>query len=285
MTKKNKRALGRGLDSLIPTTTTSKSHQPVEIDIERISGPVFQPRRGIDGKGLEGLAESIKEMGIIEPLVVRPVEGGYQLICGERRLRASKLVGLDTVPAIVRDVTDKEATEIAIVENIQRENLSPIEEADGYKRLKEEGYKDEEIAKKVGKSRAAITNTIRLLKLEPEIQEAIHEGKISEGHGRALLSIDSFALRKKVFKDIVIKRLSVRNVEEIAKKHKKNSMFRSRRKKDPQIVLLEDKLREIFGTDVSISIRGGKGAVRILFTSIEDLNHILDRMGYKGDDV
>ncbi len=287
MTKKrNKKALGRGLDSLLPTGSKEDANQSaVEVDVDRIFDPVFQPRRRIDLDKLKELADSIAEIGIIEPLIVRPVEGGYQLICGERRLRAAKMVGLKKVPVISRDVSDEVATEIAIVENIQRENLSPIEEATGYKKLKEEGYTDEEIAKKVGKSRAAITNTMRLLKLDQDIQDAIHEGKISEGHGRALLAIDSPSLRRKVFKDITTKRLSVREVEEIAKRHKKKSLTRPMRRKSPELIAIEEKLREIYGTEVSITMRGNKGSLRIMFTSVEELNHILDMLGYKGDEL
>lgn len=280
-------ALGKGLDALIP----KRSHSPVpetspvqigtagrilEISPDEIQVNPHQPRKVFHHADLENLIESIKVHGILQPLVVstRP-DGGFELIAGERRLRASKVAGLEKVPVIVREAKEQEKLELALIENIQRKNLNPLEEAIAYQRLIEEfDLNQEELARRVGKSRSTVANTLRLNSLPEEIQQAIMDERISEGHARAIASLESVSAQMQLMKKIIDNTLSVRETERQAgglKKFKTKSF-------DPALMEFEEKLRQRLGTMVIIKKRGQKGAVEIPFKSHEDLNNLMDKL-------
>lgn len=225
------------------------------------------------------LAQSIKEHGILQPLVVTRVgEDAYELIAGERRLQAAKMVGLATVPVIVRDAENRKKFELAIIENIQRHNLNPIEEARAYERLsKEFDMAQEEIAEKMGKSRSAVANTMRLLHLPVEIQRSVMEGKLSEGHAKALLSIVNPEKQRALFEMIVREGLTVREAEEKSRLAT-NKPPRRTLEKDPEIKAQEDSLSEVFGTKVRINKSGGGGSIRIDYYSPEEFQNILSKL-------
>jgi len=303
-----KTGLGRGLSSLLgarspadkktksgkkPASTPSPAtaETPNEVPVGEILPGAMQPRNGMDDDTLNELAESIRENGIMQALVVRPREGGYELIAGERRWRAAQMAGLATVPIVIRDVDDRTALELALVENLQRENLDPIEEAKGYAQLMDQfDLTQEEIATKVGKNRATVANTLRLIKLPAEIQAYVRDGLFSSGHAKAILGLknakDQIAAAKRVIK----KELSVRQAEELvaalgqaAPDKTKRGSARKRSATDAHILDLESKLRERLGTKVSLRYRKGKGSVDIKFFNDEDLQRILDAFGIRVD--
>ncbi len=303
-----KTGLGRGLSSLLgarspaekktksgkkPASTPSPAtaETPNEVPVGEILPGAMQPRNGMDDDTLNELAESIRENGIMQPLVVRPREGGYELIAGERRWRASQMAGLATVPIVIRDVDDRTALELALVENLQRENLDPIEEAKGYAQLMDQfDLTQEEIATKVGKNRATVANTLRLIKLPAEVQAYVRNGLFSSGHAKAILGLknakDQIAAAKRVIK----KELSVRQAEELvaalgqaAPDKTKRGSASKRSATDAHILDLESKMRERLGTKVSLRYRKGKGSVDIKFFNDEDLQRILDAFGIQAD--
>ncbi len=303
-----KTGLGRGLSSLLgarspadkktksgkkPASTPSPAtaETPNEVPVGEILPGAMQPRNGMDDDTLNELAESIRENGIMQPLVVRPREGGYELIAGERRWRASQMAGLATVPIVIRDVDDRTALELALVENLQRENLDPIEEAKGYAQLMDQfDLTQEEIATKVGKNRATVANTLRLIKLPAEVQAYVRNGLFSSGHAKAILGLknakDQIAAAKRVIK----KELSVRQTEELvaalgqaAPDKTKRGSASKRSATDAHILDLESKMRERLGTKVSLRYRKGKGSVDIKFFNDEDLQRILDAFGIQAD--
>ena len=303
-----KTGLGRGLSSLLgarppadkktkggkkPASTPppATAEPPNEVPTGEILPGAMQPRNGMDDHTLNELAESIRENGIMQPLVVRPREGGYELIAGERRWRAAQMAGLATVPIVIRDVDDRTALELALVENLQRENLDPIEEAKGYAQLMDQfDLTQEEIATKVGKNRATVANTLRLIKLPAEVQAYVRDGLFSSGHAKAILGLknakDQIAAAKRVIK----KELSVRQAEELVAalgqaapdKTKRGSAVK-RSATDAHILDLESKLQEKLGTKVSLRYRKGKGSVDIKFFNDEDLQRILDAFGIRTD--
>lgn len=282
------RGLGKGLSSLIPGAAPTV---PVEgatiLPIEQIRPNPHQPRRDFDEGALNELAESIRAQGIIQPLVVRPTPEGYELIAGERRWRASQLVGLTEVPVVVRPASDSEMLQLALVENIQREDLSPIERAQAYRRLVDEfGVTQEELAHATGRSRSSITNTMRLLKLPPEIQERLRSGSLTEGHGRALLQLTNEAERHIVWRRIESHGLSVRETEKLVQRmtqpRREAAAGEGKRKVaatesiDPFLEELETSLRTALGTDVDIAhTRAGSGTVRIRYYSTDDLERVI----------
>ncbi len=303
-----KTGLGRGLSSLLgarspadkktksgkkPASTPSPAtaETPNEVPVGEILPGAMQPRNGMDDDTLNELAESIRENGIMQPLVVRPREGGYELIAGERRWRAAQMAGLATVPIVIRDVDDRTALELALVENLQRENLDPIEEAKGYAQLMDQfDLTQEEIATKVGKNRATVANTLRLIKLPAEVQAYVRDGLLSSGHAKAILGLknakDQIAAAKRVIK----KELSVRQAEELvaalgqaAPDKTKRGSASKRSATDAHILDLESKMRERLGTKVSLRYRKGKGSVDIKFFNDEDLQRILDAFGIRVD--
>ena len=291
-----KKALGRGLSALLSDTpedeklevdvphslTTSKSNDSInEISIEFIETNPFQPRTHFDQEALNELAESIKVHGIIQPITVRRLaHNQYQLISGERRFQASKLAGLKQIPAYVRTANDQQMLEMALIENIQRENLNPIEISLSYQRLISEcNLKQEELGERVGKNRTTVTNYLRLLKLPPDIQIALRDNKISMGHARAIINIEDPGTQLFIFNKIISEDLSVRKVEELARQVMAGSKPiapATLTSQPKEIVQVQGRLSSHFGTKVSVKSDGKKGEIRIPFLSVEDLNRILD---------
>jgi len=284
-----RKALGRGLDALIPAT--SKSTAPEEIDgavkvpIEKIRPNHMQPRKYFDPEKLSELAASIKEHGIAQPLVVTHDNGTdtYELVSGERRLRAAELAGLKEVDVVVRQTaSDKMRLALALVENLQREDLNPIEEALGYLRLiKEAGLSKTELAQHLGKSQSAISNTLRLLNLPEEIQNAIQFVQITEGHARALLMVENPLERKRIFSMLIDRHLSVRDAEDLARRASSGSLDRTTNKKPrpkpADIKAIEDSLQHSLGTKVEIKTRKdpATGTITVHFYSLEEFENIL----------
>ena len=295
--------LGRGLESLIPKSAPVNQKQSALdkndgklkekesvflIEVDKIRENPLQPRRDFNEAELKSLADSIREHGILQPLIVTKIEEeipsgikvSYELVAGERRLKAAEMSGLNFVPAIIRQKTeDKEKLELALVENIQRADLNAIEKARGYERLaKEFGLMQKQIAEKVGQSRELIANTIRLLQLPIEIQKAIESGKISEGHGRAILTLDDNNQRQALFNEILIKNLSVRAVETLGRQIKGVSKRIKENTVDPETKVLESRLEDFLGTRVKLAKSGNRGRILIEFYSSEELNAILDKI-------
>lgn len=275
-------ALGKGLDALLPEGK-AEGENIREVKISEIKSSHYQPRRYFDLDKQKELADSIREKGIIQPILIRPSKDGYELIAGERRLQAARSIGLDRIPAIVKDVIDNEVLEIALIENIQREDLNPIEEAEAYQRLiKEFNLTQESVANKVGMDRSSVTNTLRLLKLPLEIQKQVSTGVISMGHARAILSLESEIQQLEVCEKIVKKGLSVREVEGLVKRMKKSDVsHETSRVSEPDIILAdcEEDLMRILGTKVRIKQdTRGKGKIEIEFYSNSDLDRIMEKI-------
>lgn len=275
-----KQALGKGLKALIPEAY-EEGKTVVEIDISAIRSNPYQLREGVDERGLEELKRSIVEKGFIQPVTVRKVGSGFELIAGERRFRAAKRAGIKAIPAIIMDIsTGEEMLELALIENVQREDLNPIEQAKAYRGLIDQcGLTQEEISKRVGKDRSTITNFLRLLKLPDEVQARIVSGKVSMGHARAVLSLDDpseqMALCQRIAKD----GLSVRKVEEIVRGSldEKTVIGNRRRPKKPkQLIAIEESLGRLLGTRVRIKQGVNKGKIEIEFYSSEDLDRIVE---------
>lgn len=286
-----KRGLGKGLSALIPdeplldiVDIESSDERIKFIDTSLIEPNKEQPRRDFDKDALNELVESIQKHGILQPIIVRKLNEGYEIVAGERRWRAAKEAGLNEMPAIVKELNQSEVSQIALIENIQRQDLNSIEEALAYKNLSEK-YKltQEEISQAIGKSRPYIANIMRLLNLEDEIVELISAGSISSGHGRALLSIEDKETRLQMSKIIVEKKLSVRETEKMVKeilekKEKKTVDAKDSKKKnkDPIILEIEESLRKLFGTKVLISKGSRKGKIEIEYYNDDDLERILE---------
>lgn len=282
-------ALGKGLGSLIPQkneTMTEKvvpsaKREILEVDPAKISVNPHQPRKHFEPSDLEDLVNSIKEHGIMQPLVVTREGDGFELIAGERRLRASKNLGLKEVPVIVRDATEQEKLELALIENIQRQDLNAIEEAISYKALIDEfNITQEDVANRVGKSRSAVANTIRLLDLPEAMLDALQKGKITKSHARTLLSESDENAREELFQKMLTGGFSVRAAEASVTSPKGGTRKSGGGvgSKDPNIAAHEKKLREILGTKVRIEERSGKGKISIEFYSKEELLELLDRL-------
>lgn len=277
-----KGGLGRGLEALIPDAYEDVEKKVEsglsQVDINKLSPNEYQPRRTFDDEKLQELAVSIKENGIIQPIIVMKTGAFYQIIAGERRWRAAKIAGLKNVPVIIKELTEKEVMEISLIENLQREDLNPIEEAMAYKRLIDEySLTQDEIAKRIGKSRPVITNSLRLLNLDSRVIQYIVEGTISEGHGRVLAGIESNELQYEIAKKIIDESLNVRQTEKLVKMSGKNkSKVKDNTKKDIFIKEIEDKLKGVLGTKVVINKGKRKGKIEIEYYSQEDLNRILE---------
>lgn len=276
-----KRGLGKGLSALIPDEpideilNSDDKNYIMDIDISLIKPNENQPRKEFNEESLDELRESIKTYGVIQPVIVRKMGKVYEIVAGERRWKASKEAGLKSIPCIVKDIEDFEATKLSLIENLQREDLNPVEEANAFKDLMDQ-YKltQEEIAKIVGKSRSYIANSIRLLNLDDEVKDYLSKGEISSGHGKAILAIDDKKKQKKVARDIIDKKLNVRDAESLVKDIKKNTP--SRVEKDPYILDIEENLISKFGTKVKITQGNNKGKVEIEYYSDDDLNRILE---------
>lgn len=274
-----RQALGKGLGALIPEKPVSEFEGKKAFQvcgIEEIQPNPFQPRKAFGNGQLQELVNSIREKGILQPLVVRRKGNSFELIAGERRWRAAQKAGIKEVPILIKEVPETEILELSLIENIQRENLNPIEEAEAFKGLMDQFHlTQEEISKKVGKDRTTITNTIRLLKLPQEIKQSIADGLISMGHGRAFLSLEGADKQRMALKKVLSAGLSVRQTENLVKKiHGKSHVARS--KKDPGWNPLVEELQRALGTKVKIVGRGKRGRIEIEFYSPEELERILD---------
>ncbi|MBK0404757.1 ParB/RepB/Spo0J family partition protein [Adhaeribacter sp. BT258] len=293
---KKKGGLGRGLNALIEGSYDKKVDPQIlhevntiaEIKLSQIETNPFQPRSHFDQTALEELAESIKVQGIIQPITVRQLDANtFQLISGERRYQASKLAGLETIPAYIRKADDQQMLEMALIENIQREQLNAIEIALSYQRLLSEcNLKQEELGDRVGKKRTTVTNYLRLLKLPPDIQIGLRDQQISMGHARALINIDNIELQLEVYNKTVAEELSVRKVEELVRnlsKPKKETVDRADIPAEHQAELkkVESRLSSHFGTKIYVKTsNAGKGEIKIPFVSTDDLNRILELLNY-----
>ena len=283
-------ALGKGLAALIPDLGQEEPRSLLFCGIEEILPNRSQPRKHFDETKLQELAESIKEKGILEPLVVRKVAQGYEIIVGERRWRAAQKAGLKEVPVLVKEVEDRDVLEISLIENLQRENLNPVEEAEGFKRLIDDfGLHPEDLGVRIGKDRTTIANTLRLLKLPPEILDHLIENRITAGHARAILSLETREKQRELCSLILQKGLSVREAEGLAKRLSKkqsriSSFERGRAELAVQLSTLQDLLRKHLATKVKITPRGKRGKIEIEYYSFEDLDRIVEAMtgGEKG---
>ena len=272
--------LGKGLDALLLENSVSEELSTSTLPINEIVPNKEQPRKTFDEAALRELADSISQHGVLQPLLVRPLPmGGYQLVAGERRWRASRMAGLKEVPVIIKELTDTEAMQLAIIENLQREDLNPIEEAEGLQALIDKcGFNQEEVAVSVGKSRPAITNSLRLLKLPPEVRDMTREGAISAGHARALLAFDNEALILEVAERIVSHKLTVRDVEKLAQKPKAKAQKTAKRR-DSFYDEVELSLSETLGRRVKVINGRNKGTLEIEFYNIDDLKNIANILG------
>lgn len=293
-TNNKKFGLGRGLEALlgeeeinldfddqidlkdIGENTVFKSANGREVMVSDVVAGPFQPRTKFDDKSLADLSESIKKQGVLQPILVRPRNGRYEIVAGERRWRAAQLAGLNLIPAIVKDIKDKDALEIALIENLQRENLSPIEEALGYEKLQQEyGYKQEELAEHIGKSRSYITNTLRLLSLPEKVRTAIQDEKISAGHGRALVGVEN---SESLLNQVIAKNLSVRQTEELVAKLKQNPLkAKAQKTLDRELQNIVRDLEQKLKLKVKINAgQKGKGSVTLHYNNPAELSSILD---------
>jgi ParB family chromosome partitioning protein len=271
--------LGRGLAALIPQRTPDSSGS-VEIPLDRIRANPRQPRLRLDDAALQTLAASIREHGVIQPVLVTEVIDGFQLVAGERRVRAARAAGLERIPAVVRQLADRDQLELALVENLQREDLDPVESARAYRQLIDEfGFSQEDLASRVGRARSTVTNTLRLLDLHPAVQGAVAEGTISEGHGRAIggLGVDH---QPRVLESVVGQDLSVRQTEELVRRLREPREPRSAatRIQDPELERVEEDLRRSLGTKVRLARSRRGGRIVIDFYSEEELGRLYERL-------
>jgi len=277
--KKKDRRLGRGLSALLSETEAEGELRTVSISV--ILPSPFQPRRNFSEESLAELAASIKSRGLLQPLLVREIAPGtYELVAGERRLRAAKMAGLSEVPVLVKHFSDEEALSVALIENLQREDLNPLEEAEGYRRLIDEfGLSQEEIARRVGKDRSTVANALRLLRLPEEVKEDLYEGRLSAGHARALLALEDEGLILEARKVILKRGLSVRETEKLVKKLKEGEK-RPRKKKepDPDLEALAQEISEILGAKTQIKIIKGKPRFSFEFDSLEAAEEFIARL-------
>ncbi len=270
-----RKALGRGLEALIPSVEVEKGI--FELEVRKIALNPYRIREEVKKEGLGQLVSSIRDSGVIQPIVVRRKGDRYELICGERRLLAAREAGLGTIPAIVREASEQEALELALIENLQREDLNPLEEARAYLQLVEEfNLTQEEIAERAGRDRSTVANSLRLLNLPKKVLAYLSRGEISSGHARALLSLRSKSLQLKIAEEIKRRHLSVREAERLVKRRREG---KRPRKRDPRILALEEELARAFGTRVRVTRRKRGGKVEIEFYSDSDLERILDLMG------
>jgi ParB family chromosome partitioning protein len=284
--RQQRRRLGRGLEALLgpsPTTAEAQSEGSlVQVPVAQVRPNPYQPRRAFDEVALSELAESLRSSGLLQPIVVRPANGGFELIAGERRLRAADQLGWTEIGAVVREVDDRTLLTLALVENLQRDQLSPIDEALGYRRLMEEfEVSQTDLASLVGRSRPAVANALRLLKLPEEVQDLVHVGRLSMGHARALLQLTDFRAIPKLARTAVDDDLSVRELEALARgdrapERRPRTQGRAPRKPDAEVRRVEDALRRRLKTDVFVTRRGKGGRLTVNYYSNDDLARLLE---------
>jgi ParB family chromosome partitioning protein len=274
-----KQSLGKGLDALFETEQDGEAAGKglLEVRITEVEPDGNQPRKQFDEERLQALAESLKDQGMIQPILVRKDGGVYRIIAGERRWRAARLAGMKTVPVIVKDIAGEQVVQTALIENLQRQDLNPIEEAAAFERLMDEyGMTQEKVALVAGRSRPAIANTLRLLGLEEELRKLVVSGALSEGHARALLPLPSKAQRVKAAETIMSKELNVREAERLVKRLMTAKKGTTAKELDPDLRKLEEKLGRLLGTKVTIRHAAQKGSITIEYYSNEDLDRIAD---------
>jgi len=275
-----KKALGKGLSAFIPEEFgIIKEERYAELDVEQLKPNPLQPRMKFDEQAIDELAQSIKESGIVQPVLVVPDNGHYKIIVGERRWRAAQKAGLKKIPVMIRNLPLEKQLEISIIENIHRKDLNPMEIALAYQRMSGElNYTQQDIADKVGKDRTSVTNYLRLLKLPQEIRAGLIEEDISMGHARALLALEEPEIQLAAFRQIIDKGLSVRNTEKLVNRMKERPPRAQRSLEDPDLHALQEELLKMLGTKVLISGNRNKGALKIFFFSLDDLNRIFARI-------
>ncbi|HEY8394111.1 MAG TPA: ParB/RepB/Spo0J family partition protein [Thermaerobacter sp.] len=286
---RNKRGLARGIEvrgieALLPGARPGglEGERIEQIEVDRVRPNPYQPRRDFDPEAMAELVESIRQHGIVQPLLVRPEGDGYRLVAGERRWRAAREAGLKVVPAVVRELSDTEMMEIALVENLQREDLNPIEEAQGYRMLCEElGLTQEQVSQRVGKSRSHIANLMRLLQLPEDLRRLVAEGKLSTGHAKVLLSVGSPPEMRRLAARVLSEGLTVRQLENLvasAGKQRKPRQQPAPAELSPEVRDLTDRLQRALGTRVSIRARGQRGQIIIEYYTLDDLERLLSRL-------
>jgi ParB family chromosome partitioning protein len=272
-----RKALGRGLGALIPEKEKGHKDEIIYAQIGQIKPNPLQPREDFDTQNIEELAQSIKEKGVIQPLLVRRKGDFYELIAGERRLRAANILNLKELPIIIKDVEDRDSLELALIENVQRQNLNPIEEAHAYQYLIDKfQVTQEKISEVMGRARTSVTNILRLAKLPREIQDELKKGSLSFGHGRALLEISDENLQRRLAQEALVQGLSVRELENLIKTRRRQQVKRRADPgmRDPEVVIFEEELQHILATKVRVSKRKKRGHINIEFYSHEDLKRI-----------
>jgi ParB family chromosome partitioning protein len=275
-----KKALGKGLKAFLPEEFgILKEERFLDIAIDKLKPNPLQPRKKWDPESLEELAQSIQETGILQPIVVVPDRENYTIIIGERRWRAAKKIGLRTIPVLIRNLTEAQQHEAMLIENLQREDLNPIEIAKAYQKMTQDfNYTQENVAKKVGKDRASVANTLRLLKLPNEIQEMIADGKLSMGHARALIPVEDSMRQKSMALRIVKDSLSVREVEKWVRRLQSPSEKPSKSLMDPDLLIFQEELLKLLGTKVVLSGDQNKGVLKIFYYTLDDLNRIYEKI-------
>ncbi len=274
----NKKGLGKGLEALIESENIDVNGI-IEIGINEIEPNTNQPRKYFDDERLFQLAESIRQHGIVQPIIVQKEADIYRIVAGERRWRAAKIAGLKKLPVIIKDFSSKQYVEIALIENIQREDLNPIEEAEAYERLINEfEMTQEEVASTIGKSRPAIANAIRLLSLDDKIKDFVATGQLSSGHARALIAIGDVEARNKIAEEVIKESLNVRDTEKIVQRIQKKAKKPKKKELDCELVEIQDKLKNILGTKVKLVTGNKKGKIIIEYYSNEELERILEIM-------
>jgi len=276
-----RRALGKGISALIPETDASAKETIMFLKLSQVRPNPFQPREDFDTQSLEELIQSVKEKGVIQPILVRRTGDTYELIAGERRLRAATALQLEQIPAIVKNVEDQDSLELSLIENIQRQELNPIEEARAFQFLINKfNLTQERVAEVLGKARVTVTNTLRLLKLPQEIQEDIRKNRISFAHGKALLEIEDPNQQRRLAHDILAKGLSVRELESLVKMHRPKLSKQKMRvaNREPFVAVLEEELQHLLATKVRISKNKKRGHIAIEFYSEEDLQRIAKKI-------
>jgi len=272
-----RRGLGRGLGALLPGAEVAQVERASEIPLALLTANPFQPRQRTDPQELASLADSISKHGVLQPIIVRPTRGGYEVVAGERRWRAAESLGLAAIPAVVRRITDREALELALVENLQRADLNPVERAKAYRRLVDEfQLTQEQVAERVGKSQPSVANALRLLQLAPQIQASLEAGRLSEGHARALLAVGDTERRLKVWEKVERKGLSVRETEALAKASISRGILSKTHTHDPQVRAVEQDLSRRYSTKVSVTGSRNRGLLNFSFYSEEDLQRLID---------
>ena len=276
----SKKALGKGLGAFIPDEfSILKDERFAELEVEDVRPNPFQPRLKFDDHTIDELAQSIRETGIVQPVIVAPEDDHYKIIVGERRWRAAQRAGLRKIPVLIRNIPKEKQLEVSLIENIHREELNALEIAQAYQRLIDDhGYAQGELADKVGKDRTSVTNYIRLLKLPAEIQDRLMDGEISMGHARAMLALEEQSAQLYACRQVIDRGLSVRNTEALVNRLKKKAPRAQRSLADPDLHALQEEMLKALGTKVVVSGNRNKGVLKIYYFSLDDLNRIYDRI-------